>query len=114
MKIERLIKDLQNIQLRHPNATIRLNSCFGHEALFACSLSDPQSESVVWLEGKDDVDMGEEISSRFRHAEEEQMDELDFFLDLIDIGITLKDIELYCPEKYEYSHHFMKEHGLLN
>ena len=41
------------------------------------------------------------------------MDELDFFMDLFDMGITLADIELYYPERYEYSKRFMEEHGLI-
>ena len=41
------------------------------------------------------------------------MDELDFFMDLLDTGITLADIKLYYPEKYEYSKKFMEEHGLI-
>ena len=41
------------------------------------------------------------------------MDELDFFMELIDIGISLGDIKKYCPEKYEYSKSFMEQHGLV-
>ena len=44
---------------------------------------------------------------------EMQMDELDFFLDLLDMGITLEDIKECCPDKYEYSKIFMEEHGLV-
>ena len=39
--------------------------------------------------------------------------ELDFFMDLIDMGITLKDIKEFCPDKYDYSKSFMEEHGLF-
>lgn len=62
---------------------------------------------------KDDIDLGEEISARFANASEIQIDELDFFLDLLDMGITLEDIRLYCQDKYEYSKSFMEEHGLI-
>ena len=41
------------------------------------------------------------------------MDELDFFLDLFDMGITLEDIKECCPDKYEYSKAFMEDHGLI-
>ena len=34
----------------------------------------------------------EEISARFENVIETQMDELDFFMELIDIGISLGDI----------------------
>lgn len=108
MTVERLIKQLENY---NPKAEVRLNDHKGDVALFALSLKD--NDNVVWIEGKDDIDLGEEISARFQRASEIQMDELDFFMDLFDMGITLADIELYYPERYEYSKRFMEEHGLI-
>ena len=108
MTVERLIKQLENY---NPKAEVRLNDHRGDVALFALALKN--DDNVVWIEGKDDVDLGEEISARFEKANEIQMDELDFFMDLLDMGITLKDIQLYCPDKYEYSKSFMEEHGLI-
>lgn len=54
-----------------------------------------------------------EISARFENATESQLDELDFFMDLLETGITLDDIKTYYPEKYEYSKNFMEGHGLI-
>lgn len=62
---------------------------------------------------KQGLNLEKEISDRFENASENQMDELDFFMDLLDSGITLEDIKIYCPDKYEYSKLFMEEHGLL-
>ena len=108
MTVERLIKQLRNY---NPKAEVRLNDCRGTTALFAVALAD--NDDLVWIEGKDDIDLGEEISARFERVSEIQTDELDFFMDLLDMGITLKDIELYCPDKYEYSKTFMEDHGLI-
>lgn len=108
MTVERLIKQLKNY---NPKAEVRLNDHKGDVALFALALKD--NDNVVWIEGKDDIDLGEEISARFQRANEIQMDELDFFMDLFDMGITLADIELYYLERYEYSKRFMEEHGLI-
>lgn len=108
MTVERLIVQLLDY---NPKAVVRLNDRRGEIALFALTLQD--DDNIVWLEGKDDIDLGEEISARFERANEIQMDELDFFIDLLDTGITLEDIELYCPDKYEYSKTFMEEHGLV-
>lgn len=108
MTVERLIKQLKNY---NPKAEVRLNDHKGDVALFALALKD--NDNVVWIEGKDDIDLGEEISARFQRASEIQMDELDFFMDLFDMGITLADIELYYPGRYEYSKRFMEEHGLI-
>ena len=108
MTVERLIKQLENY---NPKAEVRLNDHRGCVALFALALAN--DDNTVWIEGKDDIDLGEEISARFVKASEIQMDELDFFLDLLDMGITLEDIEECCPEHYEYSKKFMEEHGLI-
>lgn len=108
MTVERLIKQLKNY---NPKAEVRLNDYRGNVALFA--LAKANDDNTVWIEGKDDVELGEENYARFEKASEIQMDELDFFMDLLDMGITLKDIELYYPEYYEYSKKFMEEHGLI-
>ena len=108
MTVERLIKQLENYS---PKAEVKLNDYKGEVALFALALAN--DDNTVWIEGKDDIDLGEEISARFANASEIQTDELDFFLDLLDMGITLEDIRLYCQDKYEYSKSFMEEHGLI-
>lgn len=108
MTVERLIKQLKNY---NPKAEVRLNDCRGTIALFA--LATKNNDDVVWIEGKDDIDLGEEIFARFEKASEDQIDEMDFFMDLIDMGITLEDIKKYYPEVYEYSKKFMEDHGLI-
>ena len=107
MTVERLIKQLENY---NPKAEVRLNDRRGTVALFALAQKD--NDDIVWIEGKNDIDFGEEISARFEKVNEIQTDELEFFMELLDMGITLKDIELYCPDKYEYSKRFMEDHGL--
>lgn len=108
MTVEKLINQLKKY---NPKAEVRLNDHQGTTALFAVAFTN--NDNLVWIEGKDDIDLGEEISARFENAIETQMDELDFFMELIDIGISLGDIEKYCPEKYEYSKSFMEQHGLV-
>ena len=108
MTVERLINQLKNF---NPKAEVRLNDHRGTIALFALATVD--NNDLVWIEGKDDIDLGEEIYARFEKASEIQMDELDFFLDLLDMGITPEDIKECCPDKYEYSKIFMEEHGLV-
>lgn len=108
MTVERLIKQLENY---NPKAEVRLNDYRGTIALFAVALAD--NDKLVWIEGKYDIDLGNEISARFERASEIQMDELDFFMDLLDMGITLEDIKTYCPDKYEYAKTFMEDHGLI-
>lgn len=114
MTVERLIKELENLNM--PKAEVRLNDIHGSTALFALALEKPyhkELSNVVWIESKDDIDMENELDARFENASESQMDELDFFVDLLETGFTLDDIKEYLPEKYEYSKNFMKEHGLI-
>lgn len=114
MKIRRLIKQLQELEKSMPNAEVRLNHVRGAEALFALAVSNrPEFNNIVWIEGKDDIDLGEEISARFDNAFDNGVDELDFFMDLIETGITLEDIKQFTPNKYEYSKYFMETHGLI-
>ena len=80
MTVERLIKQLKNC---NPKAEVRLNDYMGTVALFALAMAN--NDNVVWIEGKDDIDLGEEISARFDTASKIQMDELDFFMDLLDV-----------------------------
>lgn len=54
-----------------------------------------------------------DLSERFKKASELQMDELDFFTELLEAGYNLEDIKEDLPEKYEYSKNFMEEHGLI-
>lgn len=61
----------------------------------------------------DNNDMREELNARFEHAAEIGMDELDFFMELLECGITLDDIKEFLPDGYEYSKVFMEDHGLM-
>lgn len=53
------------------------------------------------------------LDQMFKNAAENQQDELDFFIDLMEAGITLDDIKEFLPEQYEYSKKFMEDHGLI-
>lgn len=72
-------------------------------------------ESLAWylIQTRNKILLREEIAAKFVKASEDQIDELDFFLELRDAGITLELIREYYPEKYDYSKSFMEEHGLF-
>lgn len=53
------------------------------------------------------------LDQMFKNAAESQEDELDFFNDLMEAGITLEDIKEFLPEQYEYSKNYMEDHGLI-
>lgn len=108
MKVSRMIKELQKY---NPDAEVKLHHKEGHNALFVVQYVN--NEDTVIIEDKSDNDLSSELDARFQYAVENDIDELDFFMDLIETGITLDDIKENLPEKYEYSKLFLEEHGLI-
>lgn len=85
----------------------------GNELLFSVEYVD--SDEPVWLEDEQDSDLYEELPVIFEKALEEQADELDFYMDLLETGITVHMVKKYVG--YEEAYHmevFCVEHGLLD
>lgn len=109
MKVKTLIKELYKF---NPEADVKLNDYDGDVVLFANARAN--DNTIVWLDGEHDMDLGEEISARYEIAAEEQMDELDFFMDLLEIGITVDLVRKYMDEEdANHMEQFCKEHGLI-
>ena len=108
MTVERLIKELKKY---NPKAVVKLHHMEGLDALFAIGFA--HNDNVVVIEDKSDNDLGSEIEARFEHAKDIGMNELEFFMDFLEIGLTLDDIKKYYPEKYEYSKDFMSKYHLI-
>ena len=108
MTVERMIKELQKY---NPKARVKLHSKYGDEALFVVQYVN--DENTVIVEDQNGNDLSSELEARFQVASDKQLDELDFFMDLLETGFTLDDIKEHLPEKYEYSKKFMEEHGLI-
>ena len=114
MKVERLIKELTQFAEKHPGSEVKLHGPEGLNVVFVLGIANkPEYEKVIWLESSLDCDMKEELNVRFTHAVDNDCDELDFFMDLLESGITIDDIKQYAPDRYEYAKNFMKEHGLI-
>lgn len=99
------------MKLASDNVPVLIHSTDGEEVLFVLQIVG--KEKYVVLETESDIDMAAELDAQFEHAIESQIDELDFFMDLNEIGITLEHIKKYLPDRYEYCKNFMKEHGLI-
>ena len=109
MKVKTLIAELQKM---NPNADVKLNDYEGDVVLFVNARKN--DNNTVWLDGEHDIDMCEEISARYENAMEEQMDELDFFMDLLEIGITVDMVREYMDDEHaDRMKDFCEEHGLL-
>ena len=107
MKVKRMIKELQKC---NPEAEVKLHGKLGNNALFV--LSYVGDDKNVVIEDKDDANLTSELEARYEKACEEQTDELNFYMDLFEMGFTLEDIKENLPEKYEQSKIFCEDHGL--
>ena len=74
MKVKTLIEKLEKMD---PEAEIRLHDKVGEPVLFVLSAKNIPD---VWLQSERDVDMAEEIQSRFDDAIENGTDELDVYI----------------------------------
>lgn len=109
MKVKTLIKKLQKF---NPEAVVKLHHRDDEEVLFTVGIAG--MNDVMWLETESDNDMSSEISARFEAAYEEDWDELDFYNDLLETGITVEMVRKYMDE--EHANHmqvFCEEHGLI-
>lgn len=109
MTVERMIKELKKM---NPKAEVRSGYYNGETLLFVVSRAN--DDSVVWLESESDIDLGSELEARFDYAAENQIDELDFYMELLDIGITVDMVRKYMGEEVaEHMKLFCEEHGLI-
>lgn len=108
MKVKKQIEILSKMD---PEAEITLHTPEGHPVLFI--LASEQRKGVVWLETQYDCDIQDEIASRFQYASENNVDELDFYTDLSDTGITADMVEAALGKDVaDHMRTFCKEHGL--
>lgn len=103
---------IDELSMVNPEAVVKLHSKTGEEVLFVVTFK--RGPSVVWLETESDNDMGAEIGEWFENALENWNDELDFYMDLIDTGITVDMVRKYMDdETADHMKTFCEEHGLI-
>ena len=117
MKVKTLIKKLEKMD---PEAEVRLHDKAGEPVLFVLSA---KKNPDVWLQTESDVDMADEIQSRFDDAIENGTDELDVYMEMLEAGIdvftTVNVQHLSMVRKYlgddaaDYMQRFCGEHGLI-
>lgn len=109
MKVKTLIKKLQNF---NPEAVVKLHHRDDEEVLFTVGIVG--MDNVMWLETESDNDMGSEISARFEAALEDWESELDFYMDMLETGITVDMVRKYMDDEHaNHMEEFCKEHGLI-
>lgn len=112
MTVKRLIEELQKQDM---NARVMLHNGFDEEeVLFCLSYVDGKPTNNVWLSSENDYDMTEEINSRFECADKDWIDELNFYMDLLEIGINIDMVRRYIgEEQVNHMKNFCEEHGLI-
>lgn len=109
MKVKMMIEALEK---QNPEADVKLHDHRGETALFVVALAN--NPNKIWIESASDIDVGAELEAQFKHASETQMDELDFYMELVDRGFTMDDIRKYMGEETaRHTQKFCEEHGLI-
>lgn len=108
MKVKTLIEKLEKMD---PEAEIRLQDKVGEPVLFVLSAKNIPD---VWLQSERDVDMADEIQSRFDDAIENGTDELDVYMEMLEAGIDVSMVRKYLgDDAADYMQRFCGEHGLI-
>ena len=109
MTVKMMFEELQKMD---PEAQVRMHDRMGEPALFVVALSN--DSKTVWLEAESEIDLGNELETQFEHALEAQVDELDFYMELLERGITVETVREYMgTETADHMEGFCKEHGLI-
>ncbi|MBE5940814.1 MAG: hypothetical protein E7266_10555 [Lachnospiraceae bacterium] len=109
MKVKKLIDLLIK---QNPEAVVKMHSKDDEPVLFVVNIVG--DDSVVWLESESDNDMTEEISARLETAIDENIDEFDFYEELLELGIDVNMMRKYLgDEAANHMEKFCYEHGLI-
>ena len=101
-----------------------LDAVENNERLYLCSgsideilyvVSQSCNKHVVYIETEKENDMEEEISSMFQFFLNKDIDELDGYMELLDIGITVDMVRKYIGDDHaNHMQEFCEEHGLMD
>ena len=98
MKIKKMIESLEKFSKLNPDANVKLHGKCGESALFI--LGTKNDNETIWIESESDVNMKEEISERFKYIDECD-NAIDYYADMLDLGITPTMVGKYIGKEYE-------------
>lgn len=78
---------------------VKMHEMNGKNALFVIAYVN--NDGIVVIEDGEDNDLGSELDARYEYAEENNIEPIKFYRDLIELGFTLDDIKNNYPEKFE-------------
>lgn len=110
MKVKTMIKKLNEM---NPDAEVRIGHHDGEEVLFI-ETRIKDSDKVVWIESENNIDMCAELIARYENAIATNMDELDFYMELLEIGINIEMVRKYMDDEHaDHMKQYCEEHGLI-
>lgn len=98
MKIKKMIETLEKFNEISPDADVKLHGKYGESALFIMGAEN--DNKTIWINSESDVDMKNEISERFRYIDECD-NAIDYYADMLDLGITPTMVGKYIGKEYE-------------
>ncbi len=109
MKVRRLIQELS----KYKSDADVICSGDGRPVIFVFGYKDKPDN--VLLETENDCDMASQLEEHFKDAANNpNTDELDFYTDLLEVGITVDCVRRYMgDEAAQHMSDFCQEHGLL-
>lgn len=117
MKIERMIKQLQEIAEKCPGAEVKMHHPTGNSALFCLcvtSCSNPTYSNSVFIEDESDIDVRNELYAQIEHAKEIRSKDVDLIKNLLEIGFNWKNFKDWLDkEDYENFVAVARAHDIL-
>ena len=109
---EASVQELQELTgLDREDIVLALEAGYEVESIYQAAYKN--DDSTIWLECESDIDLSAELDARSTNAAENQMDELDFYMDLIEIGITPEMVERnLSKEAADHMREFCEDHAL--
>lgn len=97
MKVKKIAEVLSKMAQENPNSDVKLHGLYGESALFICK---KKGDETIWIQSESDVNMKEEISERFKCINECD-NAIDYYADMLDLGITPTMVGKYIGKEYE-------------
>ena len=111
MTVRKMIEELQKCD---PNARVVLNDIDSDEEVISVLSFINHRTDRVCLASEYDTEMTEELEAMLDHASKNNINETDFYLDLLERGIDVDMVRRYLGEEQAiHMEEYWKEHDLI-
>ena len=111
MIVRKMIEELQKCD---PNARVVLNDIDSDEEVISVLSFVNHRTDRVCLASEYDTEMTEELEARLDWASENNIDEIEFYSDLLETGIDVDMVRKYLGEdQAKHMEEYCIEHGLI-